>query len=46
MWLIGVYILCILIIFIAICITPWQGWLCAAAGGLLGYILYKAFHQK
>ena len=46
MWLIGVYILCILLIIIAICVTPWQGWICGAIGGLIGALLYKATHKK
>ena len=46
MWLIGVYILCILIIIIAICVAPWQGWLLGAAFGLVAYLFYKGLHQK
>jgi len=39
-------ILSLLVLFIAICVTPWQAWLFAAAGGLVGYMFYRAFKGK
>ena len=38
MWLIGVYLLCILIIIIAFSVTPWQLWVVLGVAWIVLYV--------
>ena len=46
MFTIALLILCALVIFIGLCITPWQAWLFGGAFGLVAYLMAKGFKQN